>query len=457
MWREYLKEVAAGNGRMMREPSMANPRHGQQHQAEHAPARGTDDHKATEAPKPGLAAVEAIQGVGAPAAAQVAQVLRTHPAERDEIMTWLHQHRGNAFAQQVTQQLGQVEQAMPAALELQSVRASLTIPGKKQLGGDWTYAAKTREATQVGVEVSTRGVSVWLSPGLYIDVDFPGRDVELDGAGVDFASGKAHANVSDGGGIGVIPLKGFVSGKVTGMIEQAIAGTKLASHHYDPTHDPDLKGTLERVVAGFTKLFHPVGDAETTGKPPIAPHEMSRVSAGATVALKAGASFVKDGTGITIAGGAPLSIAVQGAGDLGHIMNGKDAQQAIDAMNVQAVSLSTEGLQVVAKGNPVAQLHSITLSRGGKVSIDHMTPLGKLANAEAAESGLSLLVALIAARSGDGNTAGSAMGNAHRPVVVDGISRTLIEQTFTDTIHKLILQYRTAVPGIDLAKSLGLS
>jgi len=32
----------------------------------------------------------------------------------------------------------------------------------------------------------------------------------------------------------------------------------------------------------------------------------------------------------------------------------------------------------------------------------------------------------------------------------------MIEQTFTDTIHKMILQYRTAVPGIDLAKSLGI-
>lgn len=438
---------------------MANPRTGPQHQAERAPARNAAaEHHVAEAPKPGLAAVEAVAGVGEPAAASIAQILRTHPTERDEIMTWLQQHRGNAFAQQVTHHLGQVESAMPAAMELKSVNASFTIPGNKKLGGDWTYAAKTRSATQIWVEVSTTNIRVSMSPGLYLDIDFPGRDVELGGASLDFKTGKAHANVSDGGGIGVIPLQSFVAGKVTGMIEQAIAGTKLASHNYDPTRDTDLQGTLERVMTGFTKLFHPVGDAEHAGaKPPITPKEMTHVSAGATVALKAGMNLVKDGTGITIAGGAPLSIGIQGAGDLGHIMAGKDAQHAIDAMNVQSVSLSTDGLEVVAKGQPVAKLSSLTLSRGGKITIDHMTPLGKLARAEAGEAGLSLLVALIAARSGRGDIAGGAMNNANNPAVVDGISRAMIEQTFTDTIHKLILQYRTAVPGLDLAKSLGIS
>jgi len=33
----------------------------------------------------------------------------------------------------------------------------------------------------------------------------------------------------------------------------------------------------------------------------------------------------------------------------------------------------------------------------------------------------------------------------------------MIEQNFTDSVHKLLLQYRTVVPGLDLAKSLGIS
>jgi len=439
---------------------MANTdqQHNPEHHTEHAPQGGAVQPKAPpQTTKPGLAAVEAIQGAGEPAAHQVAEVLRAHPEERDEVMKWLQQNRGNAFVQLVTHQLGQVEQMMPPGVDLQSVRASINIPGNLTLGGNWEYAAKTRTATQINCEVSTKGIQVWLSPGLYLDLTFPARDAELDGASLDFTTGKAHASVRDGGGIGVIPFKGTVAKQVTDMIEGAISGTKLAGHGYDPTRDPDLQGTLNRVMMGFTKLFAgKAGDHATDQKAPIAPEQMTRVSAGATVALKAGASFVKDGTGIMIAGGAPLSIGVDGAGDLGHVMKGEDAQGTIDAMNVQAVHLSTDGLEVVAKGQPVAKLNSLTLSRGGKITIDDMTPRGKLAKAEAGESGLSLLVALLALRGGDANAAGGAYQNAQHPAVVDGVSRAMIEQTFTDTIHKMILQYRTAVPGIDLAKSLGI-
>jgi hypothetical protein len=435
-----------------------NDQQNHQHQPEQAGQTGAVQPKAPpQTTKPGLAAVEAIQGAGEPAAHQVAEVLRAHSDERDEIMKWLQQNRGNAFVQLVTHQLGQVEQVMPPGVDLQSVRASINIPGNLTLGGDWKYTAKTRTATQINCEVSTKGVQVWLSPGLYLDLTFPARDAELDGASLDFTTGKAHATVRDGGGIGVVPFKGTVAKQVTDMIEGAIHGTKLAAHNYDPSRDPDLQGTLNRVMIGFTKLFAgKEGEHATDEKAPIKPEQMTQVSAGATVALKAGASFIKDGTGIMIAGGSPLSIGVDGAGDLGHVMKGENAQNTIDAMNVQAVHLSTDGLEVVSKGKPVAKLNALTLARGGKITIDDMQPLGKLAEAEAGEAGLSLLVALLAARSGDGNTAGGAYRNAQHPAVVDGVSRAMIEQTFTDTIHKLILQYRSAVPGVDLAKSLGI-
>jgi hypothetical protein len=438
----------------MPERSMSN--HNQQHQQEQAPQGAVQPKAPVAAPKPGLAAAQAIQGAGEPAAAQMAQIIRAHPDERDDIHMWLQQNRGNAFAQQVMQHLGQVEQAMPAGVDLQSVSASIMIPGHKKLGGDgWTYAASTREATSIHAEVSTKGVQVWVQPGLYLDITFPGRDCQLEGASFDFATGKAHASVIDGGGVGVIPLKGTVAGKVTGMIEQAVSGTKLTSHTYDPTKDPDLQGTLNRVMIGFTKLFQTTGDA-APAKAPVKPEEMSRVSAGATVSMKAGANFIKDGTGLQISPGAPLTIGVEGAGDLAHVMGGHDAQSTIDAINIQSVHLSTDGLTVVSGGKPVAKLGGITLARGGAITIDSMTPLGKLADAEAMEGGLSLLVALIAARGGDGNTAGGALRNAQNPVVVDGVSRAMIQQTFTDQIHKMVLQYRNAVQGVDLARSLGI-
>ena len=253
----------------------------------------------------------------------------------------------------------------------------------------------------------------------------------------------------------MIPLRDYVSGQVTDMIQKAVTGTNIANHSYDPTKDADLNGTLNRVMIGFTKLFATTGDA-APAKAPISPKEMTHVSAGATVSMKAGANFIKDGTGLQITPGAAMTIGVDGAGDLESVMGGHDAQSTVNAMNIQAVHLSTDGLTVVAKGKPVAKLGTITLARGGKVTIEGIQPLGKLAEAEAAESGLSLLIALIAARGGDGNTAGGALRNAQNPVVVDGVSRAMIEQTFTDQLHKLILQYRNAVNGVDLATSLGI-
>ncbi|HUJ57629.1 MAG TPA: hypothetical protein VLX92_04040 [Kofleriaceae bacterium] len=408
--------------------------------------------------KPGIEEVKRVTGSGDPAATRVAQIIRAHREERDDIMAWLHQNRGNAFVQEVTHHMGVIEQALPPGVELKSVNASMTIPGGRKLGGGfWSgYSVKTKDPTQIYVEVSTTGIRVVVSPGLYLDIDWPGRDAELRGAGLDFTTGKPTVDVEDGGGIGVVPLRGMIEGKITTLISEAVAGTKLAGR-YDPVEDPDLQGTLNKVMVGFTKLFagHDGPGGGPKEKPPIATSEMTNMTAGGTLAVTAGGNFVKDGSGLVLSPGAPLTIGVDGAGDVGHIMAGKDLQAQIDAANIQAVHLSTPGMQVVVKGKPVAQLEALTLARGGKVTVDQMTPLGKLATAEAAESGLSLLVTLIGVASHD-PAANDFYRNAQNPQIVDGVTRGMIEQQFTDNLHKLILQYRHAVPGVDIAQSLGI-
>lgn len=54
-----------------------------------------------------LARVEAVKGTDQTAAEQVAQIVAKAPTEKDEIMTWLHKNRGNAFVQQIVQQMQQ--------------------------------------------------------------------------------------------------------------------------------------------------------------------------------------------------------------------------------------------------------------------------------------------------------------------------------------------------------------
>ena len=94
---------------------------------------------------------------------------------------------------------------------------------------------------------------------------------------------------------------------------------------------------------------------------------------------------------------------------------------------------------------------------GGRYGAQRQNPIHLgLADAVQCPAEPLQLFALIAARSGDGNAAGAAYQNAQRPAVVDGISRAMIEQTFNDTVRKMILENRTAVPGLDLARALGL-
>jgi len=358
--------------------------------------------------------------------------------------------------------MGQVEQSMPPGVELDAVRAAITIPGNRKLtGGFWSgYAVKTREATEIMVEVSRKGINVRIYPSMYLDLDWPARDAELSGASMEFGKNEPHVDVQDGGGVGVIPLKGHISGKVSGMLHDALAGTKLVTGHYDPTQDPDLAGTLDKVTKGFVHAFEgeDAGDAKSK-KAPIGADEMTHITAGATINVAKGAEFATNGSGITIAAKSPINVNVIGGGNAQQLMNAKNAQGEADAANIQGVNIQTDGLEVIIKGKPVARLESLTLQRGGKITIDQMTPLGKLADYEKTESGLSALFAILAVASRDPQglqAADGAYRNAQHPVVVDGISRGMIEQEFTDTIHKLIIQYRNVVPGMDLARALGI-
>jgi hypothetical protein len=427
--------------------------------------QGHDTHDEAAAPAapaatPGLDAVQHVTGGGDPAASQIIQIVRANPSERDEIFTWLHQHRGNAFVQLVTQKMGQIEQGLPEQLDVQAVRATMMIPGDRKLAGGLFhgYSIKTSSPTQVNAEVTRTGLKVWLSPGMYLDANWPLRDCTLEGASLQFGSNAPHVDITDGGGLGAIPIRGWVTSKITGVIHGALGGTKLVQPDYDPMRDTDLQGTLDRVMQGFVDTFSEHDDTakkKAPGKSPVGPEEMTRVSAGATVAVRGGAVFAEGGSGISIAANAPIDIAVDGAGSIADLTAGHDAHGVASGANVQAVRLDTEGLEVMVKGKPVARLESMRLARGGVITVERMTPLGKLAKAEAAEAGISGLLTLLALASHD-PAANDLYRNTEHPQIVDGVSRKMIEKEFTETIHKLILQYRNAVPGVDLAAALGI-
>ncbi|HEU0031170.1 MAG TPA: hypothetical protein VFQ53_11095 [Kofleriaceae bacterium] len=409
------------------------------------------------APTPGLEAVKALRASDANAASRVVQIIRQYPAERDEIVAWLHQHRGNAFVQQVLAAQGQVERALPEGIELRSVRASVTIPGQRTLEGDWSHTLATQRATQIFVEVSRTGVRVQMSPSLHVDATWPLRNAGIDGAGIDFATGRAFANVYDlsGLGSGMISVRDKISDKITSTLQAGIANSPLAHPGYDPTQDPALDGTLNAVIRNFQQMFaQPAGSQAS--KPPIEDREIGNLSVGGTAALRGG-RFLEDGNGLVIAPGTEVAVDVDGAGNLRDVSATSTPAAALAAANVRAVRLSTSGFEVVAGNAPIARITQLHLQRGGAVVIDHMELLGKAASARRTESGLSLIGALIAIAARDPRAAGGLAHNAQEPQLVDGVTRRLLEQQFTRKVHDMIVQYRTAVPGIDLAALLGIA
>jgi hypothetical protein len=419
---------------------------------------GQDEHQQHEqAPQPSTPGLDAVRAMAANAAATPAQIipiLRRYPRERDEILTWLHQHRGNAFVQQLTSQLGQIERAMPEGVELQSVEAGFMIPGGVRFQSDWRSTVQTRSPTYVHVEVSTAGVEIRCSPAIFVDVTWPGKNASISAAGVHFADGRPYANVRDEGGHvpGVMSATGTIQSTITGMLSSAIAGTPFARPGYQPTHDADLAGTLHRVQAGFQGLFAGGGHAAPSG---LTPAQMSGVGMGATVATQGG-DFTSNGTGVRLAPGASISVFAEGAATMQNLAEAGSAQNAVDAANVQEVRIETGGLTVVAKGKEVARLDRLTLHRGGRVTIDSLQLLGDAARARRTEGGLALLVAVIAQQSGRPDVAQGAVNYANNPQIVEGVSRSMIEREFTTQMHAMILQHRNAVPGVDLARALGI-
>ncbi|HEY4056125.1 MAG TPA: hypothetical protein VGM39_05925 [Kofleriaceae bacterium] len=417
---------------------------------------------AAPAPTPGLDAARAVDGNGEPAAVQIANLLRRYPAERDEILTWMQQHRGMQFATLVRNHLGVVERSMPEGYELTDVHASVMIPGNRKLGGTWQAEVSTAYPTNVIARITPTGVSVTFSPAMFVNGNgWVGlRNAEIQGAHLDFATGQVHADVHDARGFtGFISIKDNLSEMITSAITKGVASTPLSRPGYSPTKDTNLQGSIQSILHAVQGMV-----TSEPGKPaanaPVGNREMTNPSVGGTVVAKLGGSFLQNGNGLVIAPGSSVSVDVQGNANIAELQRsqegGVDAARGLDAAHVSGVNLSASDLVVQAKGKPVARLQSITLSPGGAITIDRMELLGEAAKARNTEGALALLVAIVARSQGDVNTMSNAYDYAGHPQVVDSVTRRLIQDELTKSVHDMVLSNRAAVPGVDLAKVLGI-
>ncbi|MBP9084467.1 MAG: hypothetical protein KBG15_00050 [Kofleriaceae bacterium] len=390
-------------------------------------------------------------------AVKIVELMREYPGERNAMMTWLHQHRGNSFVQQVTQQMGQVERELPAGVDLKEVRGSFAIPGGRMLAGSWKAEVKTSGPTTVEVAVGHAGVSMRFWPGLFIDAQWPLQNLMVNSATYTFGDSdvKINAGKDSGLGSGMISIRDNVTDMLSQIIMKAVGGKAPAVAGYNPIKDANLESNLRTLIDGVAAMFTSGGDKAKPGKMPVATSEMKGLSAGATVHAQLSQSFGGASAGLTLDANSEIEIDADGAGSAADVLSGGTLEESMTAASLQSIRIRSRGLCVMMKGEPAVRLHSLTVMRGGAVVVGRMELLGSLKASADTESGLSALAGLLALATGS-SAASGLFEHAQNPHLVSGVARKEIERQFTSVIHSLVMEYRGAVPGVDLVKVLGL-
>lgn len=351
-----------------------------------------------------------------------------------------------------------VGEAMPAQVDLRQARVGFTLPANKVLSGSWKYEARTEYATQVELAVTPSGLRISTSPSLHFDVQWPGQNMSLYSAGVDFASGQSFAEfgLEHGAGSGVFDVRDTGQTVLRGMIDRAIAGTPMARPGYNPMNDQQLISTLTRIKANFDAL--PTGG----GGAPVTPGEVSRPRVGATLAMRTPFERAAGGAGLRIPSGGSFDVDIQGTGNLSTILAaGGTGEAAAIAAGIQQIDIRSEAIQLIKGTEAVAKLQSLRVNRGGTVTLGRFEMMGSLGTGAGIES-LIRLFAGAAQLAGQGvppeiGLEATARSGAAEPTLVAGLSRSMIEEGLTAAVQGLFRENRSAVPGLDLARVFGVS
>ncbi|MCA9516453.1 MAG: hypothetical protein KC635_16045 [Myxococcales bacterium] len=350
-----------------------------------------------------------------------------------------------------------VDESTPSQVRLENLSVSGRIPAGKTLQGSWQYSIRTMYATTVTISVSRNELRVTTSPTLDIDAQWPAQNMSIWSAGVNFGTGAPFANVHliRGLGEGFIDMTDRARGSITGMLSGAIAGTAMARPGYDPFSDRDIMGTLARIKTNFENLPDAGG-----GGGDVTAADASVTALSATLRMQAPFAQMQDGVGVSIPSGAAITANAQGAANLPRLQGARSAGEAAQAATIQSLGLSSDGITLEKDGKPIARLESLTLHRGGQVTLDRFTLLGSGATAAGFES----LIRLIAAAAGaaqHGAPPELGVGIAAQrgdldPQFVRGLSKSMVEEGLTKAARDMVTQNRNAIPGVDLAAALGM-
>jgi len=328
-----------------------------------------------------------------------------------------------------------IAESLPEGVDLTRVFFSFELPEGTALSDDWNDTSTTADTT-VEVAITPTALVVSFSPGLLVDMQFPLTNLTINSVTHTFASGATTADVSPSDAW----FAGDARSTMTGKVDAALRGTRMADAGYDPLTDPDPAETARAIGENLRTMASSGGGGAT-------PH-MSNFRAGADINV---------GTPIRVAGDDGAALRIGGSiSVVAELEGGLD--ELADRPRISRLTITGHGIVVEKDGGDIVALERIVVARGGAVTVEQMRLMGAAAEAAGTESALRLLLVIGLLSMGDSSDrmALSQADPNFDAEIVPGIARAQIQRALTEGIRSLIIAHANDIPGIDLADVFGV-
>jgi hypothetical protein len=387
---------------------------------------------------------------------------------------------------------GAVSEGTGGAATLRSAEISFELPAGVSLSSTWKRDVRTQYTTTVTLRASSDKIQATFNSPFYIDAQWPAQNMRLSGVEFDIRSGNTTVDVSlvdDEWGDGFVDYRDEARTEITNVVRSLFSGTQLLPAHpqraptmgpprqgpdsqpganqYNPLTESDPMALLRQIQANFQSL-------PASGESTLAPEQITRISAGGTVALTRDIVKLDGNAGVRIASGTEITARVTSGASVAELQQaaqsaqqGAGAQAVAAAANISEISISSAGIEVVKDGETQALLQSITIQRG-TVRVGALQLQGRAAQLAADERSTALaiggLVGLLVGGSHGLDPEGSfqagvnyaSMEGWDRLEAVAGIARRRIEQKLQEALDEFLAEHgRTLVPGFDLGSVIG--
>lgn len=348
--------------------------------------------------------------------------------------------------------------AAAAGGEIRSASVSFQLPANALVVKQWNQV-ETKSSTRVVLRLDRTGLSVEISPGLFVDVQWPLSNVKWTGLKYEFGvKGVPVMTVAPRPGLFLPPTPRLVSGlpgqvtqvdledtqsialggtgvvksRIVAMFNDMVGATRFSAPGYDPLTDPDPGRTLAQLQQKFLA---------TPSSSPLTTKDLTGMSGTVTVVPKSPISRSTADGGVEIVGGSPITISAKLQGTAADVVN--------KSIRVDTVAISGDGIYLLKNGQREVQLTRLEIARGCQVTVSEFKAIGKtIKTAEGAETFLRFVGLLLhTAAAVQGNSAATEAILKHRieqgeanPTIVQGVATGQMEAALSSAIKELYRQ-----------------